>query len=187
MPRIPLFPNDQMSAAQRLAYDKASGGPNGPVRGPTRAILHNPDLADKWRAMGDLLRNATSLPLGLSELAILVTARHWSAQFVWHTHLAPALKGGLAQEVIDAIRDNRIPVFAGEKQAAVYAYCTELHELHTVSTPAYERTLALLGATGMVELTAIAGYYAMVAMTVNAHDILPEAAMPLGPRQPRRP
>lgn len=185
MARIPLFPNDQMSAAQRLAYDNASGGPNGPIRGPTRAILHNPDLADKWRVMGDLLRNGTSLPLALSELAILVTARHWTAQFVWHTHVAPALKGGLAQDIIDAIRDNRIPVFADEKQVAVYAYCSELHEQHSVGTATYERALALLGATGLVELTAIAGYYTMVAMTVNAHDILPEAAMPLGPRQAR--
>ena len=185
MPRIPLFPNDDMSAAQRLAYDKASGGPNGPIRGPTRAILHNPDLADKWRAMGDLLRNGTSLPLRLSELAILVTARHWTAQFVWHTHVAPALKGGLAQSLIDALRDNRIPQFANEEEAAVYAYCTELHEKHTVNATTYESALALLGAAGMVELTAIAGYYAMVAMTVNAHDILPEAALPLGPRQPR--
>ena len=185
MPRIPLLPNDDMSAAQRLAYDKASGGPNGPIRGPTRAILHNPDLADKWRAMGDLLRNGTSLPLRLSELAILITARHWTAQFVWHTHVTPALKGGLAQALIDAIRDNRIPLLDKEDEAAVYAYCTELHENHTVNATTYESALALLGAAGMVELTAIAGYYAMVAMTVNAHDILPEAALPLGPRQPR--
>ena len=60
-----------------------------------------------------------------------------------------------------------------------------MHENHTVNATTYESALALLGAAGMVELTAIAGYYAMVAMTVNAHDILPEAALPLGPRQPR--
>ena len=185
MPRIPLFPNDSMNAAQRAAYDKASSGPNGPIRGPTRAILHNPELADKWRAMGDLLRNGTSLPLRLSELAILVTARHWTAQFVWHTHVAPALKGGLTQAVIDAVRNNRTPTFDKDDEAAVYAYCTELHEQHVVGAQTYSRALDLLGAPGMVELTAIAGYYAMVAMTVNAHDILPEATPPLGPRQPR--
>jgi 4-carboxymuconolactone decarboxylase len=182
MPRIPLFPLDNMTDAQRLAYDKASGGPNGPIRGPTRAVLHNAELADKWRAMGDLLRNGTSLPLRLSELAILATARRWTAQFVFHTHVAPALKGGLADAVVEAIRDNRTPVFDKDDEAAVYEYSAALAELGTVSEAQHRRVHALLGTAGVVELTAIVGYYSMVAMTVNAHDVLPETALPLAPR-----
>ncbi len=182
MPRIRLFPLETMTDAQRLAYARASGGPNGPIRGPTRAILHNADLADKWRAMGDLLRNGTSLPLRLSELAILVTARRWTAQFVFHTHVAPALQGGLANAIVEAIRDNRAPVFDKDDEAAVFEYSAALAEHGTVSEIQHSRTHALLGTAGVVELTAIVGYYSMVAMTVNAHNVLPDAALPLAPR-----
>jgi hypothetical protein len=47
------------------------------------------------------------------------------------------------------------------------------------------RVLAKLGIAGVVELTALIGYYTMVSMTLNAHEIpLPDGAqallMPVG-------
>ena len=61
MPRIPLFPTDTMSPEQRAVHDRIVSGPRGRIQGPLRAALHNPELADKWQALGALLRYGTTL------------------------------------------------------------------------------------------------------------------------------
>lgn len=182
MARIPLFPLDEMTDAQRQVYDAVVSGPRGKVVGPLRAALHRPELADKWQQLGEILRYRTSLPPRLSELAILVTARHWNSQLEWQQHQPAALKGGLAPAVTDAIRDGQRPSFRNGDEEAVYDYCIELHRDRKVSEPSYRRTLNLIGVLGIVELTALVGYYTMVAMTLIAHDIpLPEGSTPALP------
>ena len=177
--RIPLFPLDEMSEAQRHVYDAIVAGPRGVVVGPLRAALHQPELADKWQQLGELLRYRTSLPPRLSELAILVTARFWDAQLEWHAHAPAALKGGLDPAAVESIRNGREPVFPNQDEAAVYQYVRELHTLHDVRDDTYRKAHELLGTVAIVELTALVGYYTMVAMTLNAHHIpLPGNAVP---------
>ena len=58
-------------------------------------------------------------------------------------------------------------------------YAIELLRHHRVSDATYQLVLAAHGVAGIVELTALIGYYAMVALTLNAHDIgVPEGATP---------
>jgi len=179
MPRIPLFPLPDMTPAQQKVYDAVVSGPRGVVVGPLRAALHRPELAEKWSALGEILRYGTSLPPRLSELAILVTARHWTSQLEWQQHAPAALKGGLSPSVVDAIRENRRPAFDREDEEAVYEFALQLQEKKRVDEKTYQRTHKLIGTTGAVELTALIGYYTMVAMTLIAHEIpLPEGAKP---------
>jgi len=179
MARIPLFPLEEMTAEQQRVYDAVLSGPRGAVVGPLRAALHRPELADKWQQFGEILRYRTSLPPRLSELAILVTARHWTSQLEWQQHAPAALKAGLASRLVDAIREGRRPVFANEDEESVFDFCSELHDAKTVRDKTYQRTLGIIGVQGVVELTALIGYYTMVAMTLIAHQIpLPEGAAP---------
>jgi 4-carboxymuconolactone decarboxylase len=179
MARIPLFPLASMTAEQRRVYDAVVSGPRGVVVGPLRAALHRPDLADKWQQFGEILRYRTSLAPRLSELAILVTARHWTSQLEWQQHAPAALKGGLAIQIVDAIREGRRPVFAKEDEESVFDFSFELQNTRTVKDKTYQRTLNLIGVQGIVELTALVGYYTMVAMTLIAHEIpLPEGVAP---------
>ena len=83
--------------------------PRGELRGPLRAVLHRPELADKWQQLGELLRFRTSLPPHLKELAILVTGRHCHAQLEWHIHEQMALKAGLPKAVIEDVHAGRRP------------------------------------------------------------------------------
>jgi len=179
MARIPLFPLESMTAEQQRVYDAVVSGPRGVVVGPLRAALHRPELADKWQQFGEILRYRTSLPPRLSELAILVTARHWTSQLEWQQHAPAALKGGLAGEVVDAIREDRRPLFSNEDEESVYDFSFELQNTRAVKEETYQRALGLIGVQGVVELTALIGYYTMVAMTLIAHQIpLPEGAAP---------
>ena len=184
MPRIPLFPKDDMTPEQRRVYDAVVSGPRGKVEGPLRAALHRPELADKWQQFGAALRYDTSLPPRLSELAILVTARAWDSQFEWYAHEPHALRAGLAPEAVEAIRAGERPKFANPDEAAVYDYVTELQRTHAVSEATYRRALEMFDVIGVVELTALTGYYSMVAMTLNAHEIPlpPGTTLPLPAR-----
>ena len=50
MPRIPLPAPEEMTPEQRRVHDGIVAGPRGTVIGPLRAVIHNPDLAERWSA-----------------------------------------------------------------------------------------------------------------------------------------
>jgi 4-carboxymuconolactone decarboxylase len=168
-----------MTPEQRRVYDAIVAGPRKTLVGPLRAALHSPELADKWQQLGELLRYRTSLPAQLSELAILVTARHCESQLEWLVHEDMARKAGLPGDIIDKLKARQRPDTADADSLVVYDYAHELNERNTVSETTYARARDRFGAVGVVELTALIGYYTMVAMTLNAHEIpLPDGAQP---------
>ena len=185
MPRIPLAAPENLNAEQRRVSDAIASGPRAGVRGPFLALLHQPVLADAWQQLGEVLRYRTSLAPRLSELGILVTARHMDCQYEWFAHEQHAKKAGLPAAIIEAIRAGRRPEFQAADERAVYEFALELNERHVVSPATYQQALDAFGTVGTVELTALVGYYTMVAMTLNAHELpLPAGATP--PLPPRR-
>jgi 4-carboxymuconolactone decarboxylase len=183
MPRISIPAPDAMSAEQRRVYDAIVGLRGGHMPAPYQPALHAPELADKWQQLGELLRYRTSLPVRLSELAILVVARHHDCQHVWQAHAPVARKSGLAADVIEAIRVGRRPDGLQPDESAVHDYASELLRSKFVGDASYAAAIECLDAKGIVELTCLLGYYAMVAMSLNAHgqSALPEAGGPLPP------
>jgi len=168
-----------MTPEQRKVYDTVAAGPRGKVQGPLLVALHRPELADKWQQLGELLRYRTTLPPRLSEIAILVTAQRWRCQLEWHLHEGFALKAGVPRAVIADIHGGRRPATADAEELAVYDYASELHDQRRVSETTYRCALGHWGVVGVVELTALIGYYTMVAMTLNAHEFpLPAGVEP---------
>lgn len=181
MPRIPLpaTRDDLEDDAQRAVWDKVVAGPRGRVIGPLRAAIHAPVLAQAWSTLGESLRFGTSLGKRLSELAIIVTGRRWSAQVEWFVHARAAADAGLEPSIIEAIRDGRPPSFTQPDDALIYDYARLLLRDGNVPAALHAQVTQRFGVKGVVELTALVGYYSMVAMTLNAHEIpLPEAATP---------
>lgn len=175
--RIPLPLPDEMTSEQRRVYDAIVKGPRGTLVGPLRAALHRPELAEKWQQLGELLRYRTSLPPQISEIAILVTARRWRCQVEWHMHAIAAAQAGIAPGVVAAIKSGCRPLEADAKALAAYDYTVELTDAGHVKPATYDAALRAWGVAGIVELTALIGYYSMVAMTLNAHEIpLPAGA-----------
>ncbi len=180
MPRIPFVTADTgMTPEQRKVHDAVASGPRGKVQGPLLVALHRPELADKWQQLGELLRYRTSLPARLSEIAILVTAQRWRCQLEWHLHEGFALEAQVPRAVVEDIHAGRRPVTADAEELAIYDYAAELHDRRAVSDQTYRRALDRWGVVGVVELTALIGYYTMVAMTLNAHEFpLPAGVEP---------
>jgi 4-carboxymuconolactone decarboxylase len=175
--RIPLPTRDELDAAQRAVWDSVVSGPRGQVIGPLRAAIHNADLAGRWSALGEALRFSTSLPKRLSELAICVTGRRWSSQVEWFVHARVAAEAGIAPAVLDAIREGRAPDFAQRDEAVVYEFARTLQQEGNPPDAIYAEARERFGVKGVVELTALIGYYTMVSMTLNAHGVpLPDGA-----------
>ncbi|MDH6152440.1 MULTISPECIES: carboxymuconolactone decarboxylase family protein [Paraburkholderia] len=134
-------------------------------------MLHSPELADKAQAFGELVRYRTSLEPRLSELAIVITARHWDCQFEWIQHEKIARKAGVADATCDAIARGTKPPLADEKEEAIYAFASQFLVRHFVDEATYAQTQELLGVKGVVELVAVIVYYSFIAMTLNAHEV----------------
>jgi 4-carboxymuconolactone decarboxylase len=174
-----LSPAD-MTDEQRKAYDAIIAGPRGGARGPFNALLRSPDLADRVQRVGEYVRFKSSLPESLNELAILVVARYWTAQYEWYAHRQLALKAGLDAKIADAIAEGKRPASMNEDEAAIYDFCKELHEKKSVGDAAYKAVLDRFGERGVVDLIGASGYYTMVSMILNVDRLpLPEGAIPL--------
>ena len=186
MPRIPLVSDANMTDEQRRVYDAMMSGPRrSPPVGPLAAAMHRPALAEKWSDLGLVLRFNSSFEPRLREFVILLTGRFWDCQFEWFSHEAEARKAGLSEPTIETLRQGGA-TFAAADEQAIADYALELLRDHHASDASYRRILDAYGTAGIVELTALIGYYAMVALTLNAHEIgVPEGATPPLPALPR--
>jgi 4-carboxymuconolactone decarboxylase len=180
MARIPDLKPEEMSARQKHLAAEIGGPRGGVVRGPFAIWLRNPDLADKANQLGNFLREGTTVPRRLSELAILVTARHWSAQYEWFAHEHQAIEQGVSKEVVEAIRARKRPSFAKPDEKAVYDICHDLYEAKKVSEATYKAAVDTLGQQMVIELMTIASFYAMIAMFLVTFEApVPGDARPL--------
>jgi 4-carboxymuconolactone decarboxylase len=171
MARLTLPHEEELTPEQRAACAEAVSGLRGRVPAPMTAWIRNPELARRAQKLGELLRYQTTLEPRLSELAILVCARHWTSHYEWTVHKREGLKAGLDPEVIAAIAARREPSLRDAREQAVYDAASTL--LGTGRLP------AALGERGLVELVGVLGYYSLVALTLNAFEIgLPDAVAP---------
>ncbi|MCK1335966.1 4-carboxymuconolactone decarboxylase [Bradyrhizobium sp. LB8.2] len=173
--RLKLLSPGEMNESQRQTYDESIAGKRGKPPAPMMAWLNSPDMARHATRLGEVLRYDTIFPAKLSEIAILVTARHWTAHYEWYAHKRLALAGGMKPEIIDAIRDRRTPVFDDPKGKMIYDVAKSLHEGHGVEKGLYDEAVKVLGERGVVEVIGLCGYYTMVSMTLNTFEFeLPE-------------
>ena len=165
--RFPPLQPDQMSPEQRQVANDIVAGPRGAMAGPFNAWLRSPPLADRLQKVGEYVRFHSSIPHRLNELAILVTARAWSAEFEWWAHYQIAMKAGLDAKIADAIAAERRPEGMSEDERIVYDFCSELQHQKAVGEATFQAAKARFGEQGVVDLIGVTGYYTAVAMTLN--------------------
>ena len=180
MSRVDYLKPEELSPEQKRVFDEIAGPRAGAVRGPFAVWLRTPRIADAANRFGNALRVEGKLDKRLFELAILVIARHWGAQYEWFVHEKDALAAGVSSEVIDAVRHRRVPGLAKADEKLVYDLVTELHQTRTISQASYDRAVAALGLDLFIELITTVGFYTTAAMMINAFDApVPGNARPL--------
>ena len=168
--QVPVFrrlAENEMSEAQLKVYRDLASGPRGGVRGPFNALLRSPVLADRAQKLGEYLRFESSIPSRLNEFAILITARHWNAQYEWHAHHIHAMKAGLNPAVAADLAQGKRPANMQDDEVIVYDFCTELHKNKVVSDKTLQAAFAKFGERGVVDLIGVSGYYTLVSMILN--------------------
>jgi len=185
-PRLPALAMENLTTEQQALVDAIKSGPRGRfiMEGPFAAYLHAPAFGQLAQKLGGHLRFGTSLPPRLSELAILVTAHFWKAQYEWMAHAAIAEKQGVKPATIRDIQSGRAPKSAPRDETAIYALVKELYATRRVGDANYKRVHKLIGDAGMVELAGILGYYVMVSMILNVFRMPLPAGTPAPFREP---
>ncbi len=179
MRRFKLTPLSEMTPAQRAYANAVMSGPvaatgsaavvpgAGTIGSPFNVYLRSPALAERLRQLGEQIRFRSSLPARLNEFAILVTARHWTAQYEWYAHHRLALKAGLNPAVAEDLAQGRRPEGMQEDEAVIYDFSHELHNQHAVSDATFKAAVDKFGEQGVVDLIAVNGYYVLVSMILN--------------------
>ncbi|KQQ87369.1 carboxymuconolactone decarboxylase family protein [Massilia sp. Leaf139] len=165
--RLPPISPALLTDAQRRAAQTVIEGPRGALYGPFVPLLRSPELLENAQRMGEYLRYRSAIGVRLSELVILVTARHWNQAVEWAIHAPIAAQVGLTSSLIDAIAHRARPEGMLMDEAVVYDFCTELHQTKGVSDRTYGQALALFGEQGVVDLMGLNGYYTFLAMVMN--------------------
>ena len=177
--RLPDLDFSTFTDKQKEVYRAIENGPRGRVAGPLRIWMRNPELAANAQALGQYARFDSSLSPQLSELAILITARYWSAQFEWVHHVPSAREAQISEDIIFAIAYAKRPIFVDASMQTVFDYCAELHRDKEVSDNTYKNAITKLGTAGVIDLTAICGYYTLISMTIKAFRIIDKSDIEL--------
>jgi 4-carboxymuconolactone decarboxylase len=146
------------------------------LAGPYNVMLRSPVFADRMKKMLDYLRWNSSIPMRLSELAILIQARIWTSQVEWHAHYPIALREGLPAHVSDDIKAGIRPRNMQLDEAAVYDVCTTMTKNHEISDELFNSAKAILGEQQIVDVIAVTGTYVTIAMLLS----LGEEPVPVG-------
>ena len=158
---------DEMTPAQKTMVEHLIAGPRGGVNGPFNVLLRSPEIGDLGQEFGGAARFKSSLPQRLYELAILVTARHWTAQYEWQAHHRSALQAGLSAAICDAIAQGRRPASMQKDEEAVYDFVSQLLNTKQVSDSAFAAAKNAFGEKGVVDIIAVTGWYSIVSMMLN--------------------
>lgn len=185
--RLPPIPAEDMTPEQRTAAEEIASGHRGAVYGPFVPMLRSAEFTRRAQHLGEYLRYKAGVPERLRELAILITARHWDQAYEWHIHERIAFQAGVSEDTIAELAAGRRPQRMTGDETTVYDFCAQIHRTKSVCDATFERTKALLGEGGLIDLIGICGYYSMLAMLMNvAGTPLPEGADPFALPSPER-
>ena len=170
---------DQLSDAQKPLGEQIMKVSSVGLGGPYNPMIRSPVLGQRLYDLFYYLRWQTSVPTKLNEFAILIIGRQWRSQVEWYAHAPLAAKAGLSADIIAELKAGKRPSNMAEDEAVVYDFVTELTTTQKVSDETYARAKKVFNDQQIVDLTAVAGNYVMVAMLLAmAEETVPPGKEP---------
>jgi 4-carboxymuconolactone decarboxylase len=163
-PRFPQLTMDQLDEKQKPLGEQIMKVSSTGIGGPYNPMLRSPVLGQRLFDLFHYLRWETSVPTRLNEFAILIIGRQWRSQVEWFAHAPIAAKAGLSPDIIAELKASKRPSNMAEDEALVYDFVTELTTAKKVSDQTFARAKKVFNDQQIVDLTAVAGNYVMVAM-----------------------
>jgi 4-carboxymuconolactone decarboxylase len=182
--RLPVLSSDEMTSEQVDLYREILGGPRGQgpravllasgaggLAGPFNAMLYSPPVGHALQELGAAIRFRTELAPRIREMAILVVAQAWDSAYERDSHELLGRDAGLTDAEIEALRAGEDPGFADKQEQVAYSVVRALTgpglKSADLDDQEYDTAVAVLGEQALVELSALVGYYATLALQLR--------------------
>lgn len=133
-------------------------------------LLHSPPVAEGWLAFLTAIRQKCSLSGRDRELVIMRVAVINGADYEFRAHVPFALKEGITEAQIEALRDGRAEAFDA-RERDVLAYCESMtREIH-VPDAVFQAVRPHFNERELVELTATIAAYNLVSRFLQALQV----------------
>jgi 4-carboxymuconolactone decarboxylase len=184
--RLPVLRPAELSAEQRALYaeinsSRRTANPRlipltdeaGGLTGPFNAMLFAPRLGGALQALGAAVRFQTALPARVREMAILAVAQAWDSGYERYAHEAIGRAAGLTEDELAALRAGDELDLAEPVERAALAAARALARRRDLDDAEFAAAEAALGASALVELSTLVGYYMSIALLLRVFRVLP--------------
>jgi 4-carboxymuconolactone decarboxylase len=166
---------DQMDPDMKSAYDDTLKQ-RGMVPGPHKIFLANPKLSRTIVPTGAYFQTESTLTKAEIEIATNVIDGRWGAAYSNHEHEKIGVElGHLAPEKVTALIAGLPTSFEDPRQQIVYELSSTLAAARVVPAGLLRRAQHLLGDAGIVDVTALMGWFTAVCLTLMAYDVPSDA------------
>ena len=165
----PITPGSQPELAEIEARILAERGRISPLY---QVLLNSPAVAHGWEQMLSAVRNRSSVPAHLRELAILRVAVLNGAHYEFEAHAPIALAAGLSAQTLEAVRQQPLSTDQLSPQEQLVLELTDAMTREIVVSDAlYARIQAEFGSRTQLDLVATVAAYNMVSRLLVALHI----------------
>jgi 4-carboxymuconolactone decarboxylase len=177
--RFTETPVSEMPDEMKQAYDDTLKL-RGLVPGPHKIWLANPKLSQTIVPTGAYYQTESTLTKAEIEIATSTINGHWRAAYANYEHEKIGIEQGhLAPDKVAALIAGLPTSFDDPRQQVVYELACTLAAARVVPLGLFGRARDLLGDAGIVDVTALMGWFTTVSLTLMAYDV-PSDATGLG-------
>jgi 4-carboxymuconolactone decarboxylase len=166
--RMPVVHREQLTESQ-LDLVQRLEAERGRVPSPFRIWIHNPAIAEPLHELGVRLTEGVKLSMRERELAVLLIAHHWGAEYVMEVHSKMALESGLPPAVVAEICSGKIPQMENLRERSVCDIVADFLRKIVSSDGTFNGALSTLGQGGLAELLVLCGYFTSISLAMKLY------------------
>jgi 4-carboxymuconolactone decarboxylase len=183
--RVPYIQRKDTDESAKRLFDifvRNSNSPTDTLGGPLAFAAYNVPVAISLLDLHDgAVGKSSSLDAHVRELAILVACRATNYTFEWNAHEPAAVRAGVDQKVIDAVRTNAALTGLPDADATVIRFGREMLNDRKMSSATFAKAKQLYGDKGAMDLVAVMSTYAVsgfyaIAVDEHVEKMLPAVA-----------
>jgi 4-carboxymuconolactone decarboxylase len=173
--RFAETPVSEMDADTKSAYDYTIEL-RGLVPGPHKIWLANPKLSRTIVPTGAYFQTESTLTKAEIEIVTNIINGRWGAAYGNYEHEKIGIEQGhLEPEKVASLIAGLPTSFDDSRQQVVYELASALAAGRVVPLGLFRRAQGLLGDHGIVDVTALMGWFTTVSLTLMAYDVPADA------------
>ena len=178
MTRLGMVERDALPENERRFHDAVKALRRRAISGPFIVTMNSsPELAARFAHLGHYFHargqaDESIVSIRVRAFISLIGSRALDAPYEWAAWVNWALEAGVPQDTVDAIREGKPPANLTPEEKLVAEFCTPMISgNHRVDNATFKAALDHFGVQGLTELVVTLGYFAMIALPLNAFEI----------------